>query len=386
MFPLRYVNLESARQRYGAEKVDRLGAFLWEGDPLADEAVASLAHLAPAARERLLAGLGRPEISRETPEPLRCLFEQLHQVPFWVDRSRCNDGGAVFLRTGVLGTFVLAFRSLVGGYCSPAGNKPLAFSGRLKTAAARRLSETGRFVEAVSLPVGLNRGAPGFIAAARVRLMHAQVRRFLTASPRWDANAWGTPINQLDMAGTVLLFSLSVIEGLERLGVPLTSVNAEDLLHLWRHAGYLLGVREELLCATRAEAQTLWGLITCTQASPDADSVALATALIENPITEAKTPEERTRAELIAAIGYGVSRYLMGDTYADALGYPRNAWRFAAPMLRPFLSGATHLLRLVPGVDGLALQAGMAYWRRTVRLGLGNEEATFDLPHAVPGA
>jgi hypothetical protein len=46
----------------------------------------------------------------------------------------------VLLRTGFLGGIVLGFRSLVAGYCSPAGNKPLAFSGRLREAAPRRLS------------------------------------------------------------------------------------------------------------------------------------------------------------------------------------------------------------------------------------------------------
>ncbi len=386
MFPERYVNLDAARRRFG-DRVDRLGAMLTRGDPLADEAAAALSSLPSAHREQLLRGMIASEAPpRGAPEPLLRLAEQVHHVPFWVDPDRCDRGGAVFLRSGLLGGFVLAFQSLVGGYCSPAGNKPLAFSGRLKTAASRRLSETGRFVEAVSLAGGMRPGAPGFSAAVRVRLMHAQVRRLLSASPRWNARAWGLPINQLDMAGTVLLFSRVVVDGLRRFGFQLADEEVEDLLHLWRWAGYVLGVREELLSATAAEADTLWGVITDTQAPPDEDARTLAHALMRSPVHEARTPEERARAERFADLGYGISRYLMGDTYADALGFPRNAWRFVAPLLRPLLSGATGLARRLPGVDGLALQAGMAYWRRAVSLGLGDDEPTFDMPRGVPGA
>jgi hypothetical protein len=57
-----------------------------------------------------------------------------------------------------------------------------------------------------------------------------------------------------------------------------------------------------------------------------------------------------------------------------------------APLLRPVLSGATQLVRRLPGVDELALNAGIAYWRRAVAMGLGEDEPTFDLPQSVPGA
>lgn len=385
MIPERYVNVEAARRRFG-ERVDRLGAMLWQGDPLADEAAAALTPMAAPRRDALMAALARGERPAGTPDALVRLFEPLRHVPFWVDYERCDRGGTALLKAGILGGFVLAFRSLVMGYCSPAGNKPLAFSGQLRTAASRRLSETSRFVEAVSLPGGLRLGAPGFLAAAKVRLMHAQVRRLLSNSPRWNARVWGVPINQLDMAGTVMLFSLVVVDGLRLFGVPLSDEQAGDMLHLWRYAGYLLGVREELLCATETEARTLWDVITSTQALPDEDSVRLAEALMQNPRTRASTPEEAARADRIVDFAYGMSRYLLGDTYADHLKYPKTPWRFVGPVLRPLLSGATQLLRVIPGVDELALNAGMNYWRRAVSLGLGREEARFDMPRAVPGA
>ncbi|QRK08274.1 DUF2236 domain-containing protein [Archangium violaceum] len=357
--------------------------MLDEGDPLADEAAAALSTLSPRRREELIRRMTAGDRPSSAPEAVTRFFAHVHHVPFWVDDERCDRGGAAFLRTGLFGGFVLAFRSLVMGYCSPAGNKPLTFSGRLTTSAPRRLSETGRFVEAVCLPGGMRPGAPGFASTVRVRLMHAQVRRLLSGSPRWNARAWGTPINQLDMAGTMLLFSLVAVDGLRRLGVQLSPDESEDLMHLWRYNGYVMGVREELLSATEHEARALWELITTTQAPPDEDSAALAEALIQSPRLQAHTPEEVFRAERAIEFGYGISRYLIGDEAADALGYPQSAWRFVAPLLRVLLSGTSQLIRRVPGVDMLALSAGMTYWRRAVSMGLGGNDATFEMPQSL---
>lgn len=384
MFPERYIHTDEARRRFG-ERVDRLGAMLGEGDPLADEAMEALATFPPPLRDQLIRSMTAGNNPPSAPQSVVRFFEHVHHVPFWVDDTRCDRGGAAFLRTGMLGSFVLAFRSLVLGYCSPAGNKPLTFSGRLTASAPRRLSETGRFVEAVCLPGGMRRGEPGFETTVRVRLMHAQVRRLLARSPRWSARDWGAPINQLDMAGTVLLFSVVAVDGLRRLGVQLSPAEVSDLLHLWRYAGYVLGVREELLCVTEPEARTLWELILSTQGPPDEDSAALTEALIESPRVQARTPEELYRAARAIELGYGISRYLIGDAQADALGYPQNAWRLMAPVLRRLLAGPHKVLRRLPGVDLLALNAGMAYWRRAVSMGLGGEEATFDLPQNLPG-
>ena len=44
-------------------------------------------------------------------------------------------------------------------------------------------------------------------------------------SGRWDAERWGAPINQHDMAGTQLLFSLAVLEGLRTLGFRITTTS-----------------------------------------------------------------------------------------------------------------------------------------------------------------
>lgn len=380
MVPRRLVNLDLARARFG-ERAERLAPFLLEGDPLGDAASEVLIRIPHAERNRLLERALAGEDDPAVPEPVRALGEQARHVPLWVDFERVERGGRALLRTGVFGGFTLAFRSLVLGYCSPAGNKPLAFSGRLERKVARRLAETSRFVQAVCMPGGMRKGGEGLASAVKVRLMHSHVRRTLRGSSRWDFESWGMPICQLDMAATTLLFSQVVIDGVAKLGAPLAAEEAEDLLHLWRYVGWVLGVREELLCATRAEADALAELIWMTQGPPDEDSRALAKALLEHPLAEAK-PSERARAKRFVAFTYGLSRALIGDELADALAFPKSRWRYAAPALA-VLSRAGEAARKVPFAQRLMFEAGVGYWNKVVSLGLKGEPATFAMPENV---
>lgn len=381
--PTRFVNAHSVVQRLG-ERAARLGPLYFVGDDAADAAAEALSHVSARDREKMLGPcLKDPDVAGPVPEAVRAFCRGLHEVPFWVDFPRAGRGGSALLRTGLFGGIVLAFRSLVLGYCSPAGNKPLVFSGRLKENAARRVTETGRFVQAVSMPDGMRPGRAGFVATARVRLMHAQVRRLLQVSPKWDREAWGVPINQVDMSATVTLFSLVVIDGLRMLGVPFRDEEAEDLLHLWRWTGRVMGVRDELLPTGMQDARVLWDMIEATEGAPDSDSADLAHALLDSAVSAALTPEDAARAKRFGPVAYGLSRFLIGDKRADALGYPKSVFRHLAPAFRTLVTTTGTWVRRIPGADRVMLDAGLAYWQRSVQLTLSPHEAEFPMPEQV---
>lgn len=380
--PARYVNLDEARRRFG-EVVDRFGAHFNEGDPLADAAAEALSLMPTAAREALLERSLREGAPDDAPEALRALLAACERVPFWVDFDRCDRGGAMFLRTGILGGLILGSYSLTAGYLSPAGNKPLSFSGRLTEQAPRRLAETGRFVEQVSLAGGMRPRAEGWRITVRVRLMHASVRRMLSRSPRWDAGAWGVPINQADSAGTIMLFSLVVLDGLDKLGFPTTREEREDFLHLWRWVAYVIGVDEDLRFASEREARRFWDLLSTTQGPPDDDARALARALHDSPITGARNPAERARAERMRAVGYALSRYFLGDEYADALGYPRTRAVHALALMRRLSRRGGTIWRALPAVPVGSEAVGARYWRFVVEQGLRGTPASFAMPEGL---
>ncbi|MBL8603406.1 MAG: DUF2236 domain-containing protein [Myxococcales bacterium] len=384
--PTRYVHLDAARARFGEARVARFGALFWRGDPLADAAVASLAERPRAAREALIDRCLREGVARvdDAPEAVRAFFAELDEVPFWVDPERIARGGAFFLRAGILGGLVLGTYSLVAGYCSPAGNKPLMFSGRLEDDVPRRLAETSRFVQAVSLPGGMARGGAGFAATVKVRLIHAAVRTMLARSPRWNEAAWGLPINQVDMSGTALLFSYIVLDGLDKFGFHATPQEREDFLHLWRYVAWLIGVDESLRCTSLDEARTLWELLSMTQGPPDDDSRALARALIESGDRQARDPAARFRALRMKAVGYAISRYMLGDAYADGLGYPsKGALAHLIPLFRHFHARAGATLRVLPDLPFATPEAGARYWETIVNTALQGVPASFAMPEQL---
>ena len=382
MPPTRYTNLERARAIFG-DRVERLSGYFDRIDTTADAAVESIAHEPGgfAMFERALAhGI---DVVPTAPDALRALFAEVDRVPPWVDWEVVDRGGELLRRAGPIGGIVLGAKSLVHGYCSPAGNKPLVLSGRLREQAARRLNETARFVQAVTAKGGLRRNADGFKITVKVRLMHAQVRRMILASGRWRAGDWGAPINQHDLSATSLLFSEAVVVGLRTLGVRVSSDEADSYIHLWRYASWLLGGELELLPASEVEALRLADLIGMTMAPPDDDSRALTRALMESPLLEVKTERGRKWAERRAAFGNAMARELIGPELADALQLPLTPWRFAIPAIRGVVSAMEVVRQHSPFAHRTAVDVGTRYWKRVVEVGLGGATAEFALPQRL---
>src|SRR5690242_3514192 len=308
-------------------RAEKYVGFLGRTDPLAEAVMDEFARM-PESEWRGLLELALAkgvETVPHAPEPLRELFRQLESVPFWVDRDRCNLGGATFLRCR-LGFAVLAMLALPIIYSWPAGNKPLALSGHLVHRASQRLKDTTRYVFAVCEPDGLSRFSEGFAMTVRVRLIHAQVRRLLLESSEWRSDAWGAPINQCHMAGTNLMFSVGVLDGLTRLGYRFNRLEREALIHLWRYAGYLLGVEHELLVADDFEGHRLLDTMFAFEPQPDDDSRALVKALMQTSFDYIRNFKLGRRCSV--NLCYGVSRTLIGEEQAVALGYPNTRWKW----------------------------------------------------------
>lgn len=385
-FPKRYVNLEAARARFG-DRVDRLGRHLLQGDPAADDVITAMTTLPKGEGWRLFERGLRGERIPDAPPQLRHLLESAADVPVWVDWRTSDRGGEVLLRAGLLGGLVLGARSLVLGYTTPAGNKPLVFSGRLKEQAGRRLNETARFVQAVARPGGMRPFADGWQITLKVRLIHAQVRSMILASGRWRADEWGVPVNQHDMAATTLLFSSVMLDGLRKLGVRIPRDEAEDYMHLWRSVGRVMGVDAGILPASEMEAHRLAELIEATQADPDQDSRDLTRALFDAGKIAAKTPRQMRDAERRTRVGEVLCRELIGDELADKLGVPRRPIHGALmPLVRRFVASAGRVQRALPFGQRQAVEAGSRYWERVVTLGLEGTTYEFPLPKDLAAA
>jgi hypothetical protein len=378
--PSAYSNLPVAVQGTRAEKYAQ---FLWRTDPFAEAVMDEFARM-PESKGRALLELALVkgiEAVPDAPEALRALFRQLECTPIWVDRDRCNLGGATFLRCR-LGFVPLAMLALPIIYSWPAGNKPLALSGQLVHRASQRLKDTARYVFAVCQPDGLSRFSEGFAMTVRVRLIHAQVRKLLLESGQWRSETWGAPINQCHMAGTNLMFSVGVLDGLTRLGYRFERVEREALVHLWRYAGYLLGVEHELLIADEFEGHRLLDLMFAFEPQPDDDSRALVDALMQTSFTYVRS--FKAARWCTVNLCYGISRALIGDEQAAALRFPKTSWKFVVPAIRPLTWLVETTRMFSTRVQALAKVAGPKAFRHLLsERGLKGRTGDFAIPRRI---
>lgn len=347
----RVYNASLALEQY-PDLTPRMNSWLQVADPTADELVDATVDWRPGELFRTVDEA--VSSGGKAPAELDRLLDETRTIPAWVDFERIDRGGAFFLSTHIIGGLVLGARSLILGYASPAGNKPLVLSGRLERGVNRRLAETSRFVVDVTRPGNMRPGKAGVAAALKVRLIHAKVRQMIRRSAEWD-DEWGAPINQHDMMGTVLLFGLVLLQGLETLGLQPTDDEAEDYIALWRYVGYLLGVDAELLAATRLEAERLKAFIDLTQGPPDEDARRLTRAFLSaNTDGEPGGPPN-------AAIGHVLARELLGEELADGLGVESSRLRVVLPFVRATVRRLNSLRRHRTG-KRTAADAGERYW------------------------
>ena len=106
---------------------------------------------------------------------------------------------------------VLLAKSLPEGYAAPNLAQVLNMSGDLRNRTYKRLLATLQLVLNVSSCTGFGPNGRAIISAQKLRLLHAGTR-YITrkARPHFEEQ-YGVPVNQEDMLGTILGFSLLVI-------------------------------------------------------------------------------------------------------------------------------------------------------------------------------
>jgi hypothetical protein len=219
--------------------------------------------------------------SAELPPVIRDYLARTAALPE-IDPAKVARAEELF---GVLGPeilTVLGFYGLPADYAAKKGVQVLYRTALLTRRPVRRVFETTQMVVDVMSEGGLGVEGRGVRTAQKVRLMHAAVRHMLTHDPArpWDT-ALGVPINQEDLAGTLMTFSYMVLDGLGRLGVELSDDDREAYLHCWLVIGRIMGVREELIPADFAGARELTKTIHRRQIAPSPEGCELTKALLE---------------------------------------------------------------------------------------------------------
>jgi hypothetical protein len=192
-----------------------------------------------------------------------------------IDEDKVRVANALFGRYGTEIAGALLLAALPQAYAARWGSRVLAATARLQNDFRRRIVRTAQFVLLVTrAPQGYETGVsdlwapngaalqvgrasettPPWLACVAVRRFHESVRQTIQSDEPLK-KAVGReneiPLNQEDLLGTLLSFTVTVFEVLERYGISWTADEQEAYLHLWDLVGERLGtgtpaVREQL--------------------------------------------------------------------------------------------------------------------------------------------
>ncbi len=336
------------------EQWQRLGQAYHEGDPAADALVQWMqAHGMALARTMFEQALAQGIAAvHGAPQPLRDFFAHVEQTPAWLDRERLGRGVQASYLSGLTGMRILRDLGLMAGYQAGAINKTLVMTGALEKGVARRIAETTKWRHDCAQPGGMDRFGDGFKNTIRVRMIHALVRRHVAASPKWDAAELGLPINQVDMQATYLGFSTVYLMGQRVMGVILRQQEAEDVMHLWRYIGWVMGVQDQWLCATEQDSRVALYQNLLSQAPADESSQQLGRALMDEPLARHYPRWRRLSGLWNKEVHLSICRLFVGSQGMRDLGLPTRVLPWYPLVFAPLNFVWCGINRLMPG--GLA--------------------------------
>ncbi len=313
----------------------RLGERLTVGDEAADRLAewmlqAGMTETRPLFERALSRGIaGVPD----APAPLREFFDVVEAVPEWVDWDLIRRGERAMRRGGADGMYIARDVSLLGGYQFSGFNKTLVRTGALEKGSNKRFAETMQWAMDVISENGMDPGGVGYRSTLRVRLIHAMVRRHVAAMPDWRGAEWGLPINQTDMAATLVGALIAPSAGGIGMGLLLAPGDYAGIAHLTRYVGWLIGVDDEWLPRDyRDGIRVLFHTLTAL-AQPDESTKALAVPMAQDPMGWHFENLSGIRRRLARAQHLSVTSAFLGPRAMRALGLPAYVLPWY-PMLR----------------------------------------------------
>jgi hypothetical protein len=299
------------------------------GDPLADEFIAGYFSNADHKRRldlalsKLKTNANWADFLTEIPEAV--FFDvELKRIGF-ADLKIKNDALAFYKKKSTYILQLLGLLSLPYCYAAADGAMVLYQTERMYKDVAKRLEETGIFVASMMNPKGFDETGDAKVQLFKVRLMHA-AGRFYILKGNWDYNL-GLPVNQEDLAGTNLSFSLIVIRGLRKMGFTISYQEQMAYIKYWSWIGAVLGLKQELLPQNGKQALDLEKAISDRHFKPSLAGQELTKSLL-NCFYSLNDEKQIKNVEIA-----GFMRFLLGDRVSDMLDVPRKKFPVSKQLL-----------------------------------------------------
>ncbi|MBK7857342.1 MAG: DUF2236 domain-containing protein [Archangiaceae bacterium] len=294
-------------------------------DPTADAVVNEIIGSGEVSKVDTLMGMmfrSDEPIPPGLPARAKKYFQDTAALPAFADPAKLKTAQRLFTRAGWQIAAGLFCSSLPQAYAAAKGARVIDATQALTRHTDQRVFETAQFLFDAIDEGALEPDGRGLRTIQKVRLMHASVRHYLRAAGKWDAAELGAPINQEDLAGTMMTFSVVVLDALEKFGVDCTADEAECWLHYWKVVGHLLGIEADLMPENVADAQLLMEAIRDRQWKSSSAGKALIKPLVE-------MMESYFAGKAFDGAPTALVRFLAGDHCADILGLADADWTSA---------------------------------------------------------
>ncbi|OAT67949.1 hypothetical protein AWB85_08715 [Mycobacteroides immunogenum] len=261
----------------------------------------------------------------DAPEPLRRFFTHVETTPAWVDWKRIRSGQRLIQRGGLDTIFLARDVPFLGGFAASGVNRTLLLTKtgqNGQSGDAQRFAETMQWALSVIGDDGLLPQGPGYGSTLHVRLIHAFVRRHVSGLPQWQASEWGVPVNQTDMAATILgaIYVPAVLS--TALGVIATPRELEDVAHLTRYVGWLMGIEEQNLPTSFRDAMLRLYHYLMSLHHPDETSRAMAVPMANDPLQWNYRRFTAIRRRIAWAQHLSITTAFIGRAQMRKLGLP----------------------------------------------------------------
>jgi hypothetical protein len=345
------------------EQWRQLGVSLTVGDKPMDDLVEWMRTSRTAQARQLFEQASNAGIAAvpDPPAPLRDFFTQVEATPDWVDWNQIRRGQRALRAAGADGIYLARDVSLLGGYQFSGFNQTLLRTGALEKGSNQRFAETFQWAMDVIAEDGLAAQGVGYQSTLRVRLIHAYIRSHVAAMADWRGDDWGVPVNQTDMAATLLGALIAPTAGALGMGLIYTPSDLDAIAHVARYVGWLIGVQEQWLpLSFRDGVRGLYHTLAALS-QPDETTPLLAVPMIADPMTWNYTTLPGLRRRLARAQHLSITSAYLGPSAMRALGLPAYTppWY---PLVRIPLNATRSITALLlPGGRARAAQRG---WRQ----------------------
>ncbi|MFA1546887.1 oxygenase MpaB family protein [Actinomadura chokoriensis] len=316
----------------------------WVWDPECDELVASLldSGQVPNVNKLLKTWTKNGQaLPAGLPAELRTFIENARQLPSWTDKAKLAKAFEFNQKRGLYLGVTYGFASGMMSTVIPKEARAVYYS-KGGADMRDRITKTAKLGYDIGTEKAFDADGEMIVTCVKTRLAHAGVRHLLPQSPYWQKAAdEEIPISQADMMVTWHSLPTTVMKQLTKWKVPIPADESAAFLHSWQLTAHMLGIRDEYIPNSWAEANSQAAQVLDPILAPTPEGIKLADMLLN----------------LASFIDLGIlskpvlralTRYVLGDEIANWLKIPRElVWDpIFANLWEPFVAVREGILDL----------------------------------------